>query len=203
MATPPGSTSPILFEQWCGFFYVQQEQISKIAVRRDLQFFVLIQVNWKVSVTICRCHYKGSTLFSVILRTWVLIRPGLEPATSRSADQRTPWANQATVANYCALAWWGGLYALTTLETIPLGSLSLVGSTMLCRFWVKGQMNCNAWPSRLRTRHWLMSHPRKKISLLKPDTFFKIAEALKCADIMRNGCSKRRGKEVTALFIVF
>ena len=104
MATPPGSTSPILFEQWCGFFYVQQEQISKIAVRRDLQFFVLIRVNWKVSVTICRCHYKGSTLFSVILRTWVLIRPGLEPATSRSADQRTPWANQATVANYCALA---------------------------------------------------------------------------------------------------
>ena len=62
---------------------------------------------------------------------------------------------------------------------------------------------CNALLSRLRTRHWLMSHPRKKISLLKPDTFFKIAEALKCADIMRNGCSKRRGKEVTALFIVF
>ena len=48
-----------------------------------------------------------------------------------------------------------------------------------------------------------MSHPRKKISLLKPDTFFKIAEALKCADIMRYGCSKRRGKEVTTLFIVF
>ena len=48
-----------------------------------------------------------------------------------------------------------------------------------------------------------MSHPRKKISLLKPDTFFKIAEALKCADIIRNGCSKRRGKEVTTLFIIF
>ena len=46
-----------------------------------------------------------------------------------------------------------------------------------------------------------MSHPRK-ISLLKPDTFFKIAEALKCADIMCNGCSKRRGKEVTALLII-
>ena len=24
MATPPGSTSPTLFEQWCGFFYVPQ-----------------------------------------------------------------------------------------------------------------------------------------------------------------------------------
>ena len=200
MATPPGSTSPILLEQWCGFFYVQQEQISKIAVRRDLQFFVLIRVNWKVSVTICRCHYKGSTLFSVIFKNMSVDPAGVG---TRSADQRTPWVNQATVANYCALAWWGGLYALTTLETIPLGSLFLVGSTMLCRLWVKGQMNCNAWPSRLRTRHWLMSNPRKKISLLKQDTFFKIAEALKCADIMRNGCSKRRGKEVTALFIVF
>ena len=152
MATPPGSTSPILFEQWRGFFCVQQEQISEIAERRGLRFFVIIRVNWKDSVTICRCHYKGSTFFSVILRPWVLVRPGLEPATSHSADRRTPWANQAAVANYCALTCWGGLYALTTLETIPLGSLSLVGSTMLGRFWVKGQMNCNAWLSRLRTR---------------------------------------------------
>ena len=32
-----------LFEQWCGFFYVPQEQISESAVRRDLQFFVLIR----------------------------------------------------------------------------------------------------------------------------------------------------------------
>ena len=95
---------------------------------------------------------NSSTFFSVILRTWVLVRPRLEPATSRSADRCTLWANQAAVANYCALTWWVGLYALTTLETIPLGSLSLVGSAMLGRFWVKGQMNCNAWLSRLRTR---------------------------------------------------
>ena len=25
LATPPGSTSPTLFELWCGFFYVPQE----------------------------------------------------------------------------------------------------------------------------------------------------------------------------------
>ena len=25
LATPPGSTSPTLFEQWCRFFYVRQE----------------------------------------------------------------------------------------------------------------------------------------------------------------------------------
>ena len=44
--TPPGSTSPTLFEQWCGFFYVPQEQISKSAVRRNLRFFVLIREEW-------------------------------------------------------------------------------------------------------------------------------------------------------------
>jgi len=43
LATPPGSTSPTLFEQLCGFFYVPQEQISESAVRRDLRFFVLIR----------------------------------------------------------------------------------------------------------------------------------------------------------------
>ena len=36
------------------------------------------------SLTICRCHYKGSTFFSVILRPWVLVQPGFEPLTSRS-----------------------------------------------------------------------------------------------------------------------
>ena len=36
------------------------------------------------SLTIYRCHYKGSTFFSVLLRPWVLVRPGFEPVTSRS-----------------------------------------------------------------------------------------------------------------------
>ena len=34
------------------------------------------------SLTICWCLYKGSTFFSVIKRSWVLVRPGFEPATS-------------------------------------------------------------------------------------------------------------------------
>ena len=42
-ATPLGSKSPTLFEQWCGFFYVPHEQISESAVRRDPRFFVLIR----------------------------------------------------------------------------------------------------------------------------------------------------------------
>ena len=50
------------------------------------------------SLTICRCRYKGSTFFSVIQRPWVLVRTGFEPATSHSADRRSPnWANQAAV----------------------------------------------------------------------------------------------------------
>ena len=50
------------------------------------------------SLTVCRCHYKGSTLFSVIKRQRprVLVWFGFEPATSRSADRRPPnRANQA------------------------------------------------------------------------------------------------------------
>ena len=42
LATPPGSTSPTLFEHWWGFFYVPLNQTSVSAVRRDLRFFVLI-----------------------------------------------------------------------------------------------------------------------------------------------------------------
>ena len=150
-------TNPTTCKEWLHHrgllpLFFSNSGVGSFTSIKNRQFFVLIRVNWKVSVTICGCHYKGSTFFSVILRPWVLVRPGLEPATFRSADRRTLWANQAAVANYCALTWWGGLYALTTLETIPLGSLSLVGSTMLGRFWVKGQMNCNAWLSRLRTR---------------------------------------------------
>ena len=50
------------------------------------------------SLTVYRCHCKDGTFSSVILRPWVLVRPGFEPKTSRSADRRSPnWANQAAV----------------------------------------------------------------------------------------------------------
>ena len=41
LPTSLGSTSNTLFEQWCGFFYVPQEQIGVSAVRRLLRFFIL------------------------------------------------------------------------------------------------------------------------------------------------------------------
>ena len=41
LATPPGATTPSLFEWWCGFFFTPQEQINESAVRRDLRFLSL------------------------------------------------------------------------------------------------------------------------------------------------------------------
>ena len=41
---------------------------------------------------------RQHSLLSYLKRPWVLVRLGLEPATSRSADRRSPnWANQAAV----------------------------------------------------------------------------------------------------------
>ena len=44
-------------------------------VRRDLRFNLPYPRRLE-SLTICRCHYKGSTFSSVISRPWVLVRPG-------------------------------------------------------------------------------------------------------------------------------
>ena len=50
------------------------------------------------SLTVCRCHYKGSTFFSVMLKTLRVGRPGFAPVTSRSADRRFPnRANQIEI----------------------------------------------------------------------------------------------------------
>ena len=38
-------------------------------------------------LTICRCHNRGSTFSSVILRPWVMVWPGFEPVTSHSSDR--------------------------------------------------------------------------------------------------------------------
>ena len=42
------------------------------------------------SLTICRCHCKGSIFSSVILRPWMLVQPGFEPTTTISADGHSP-----------------------------------------------------------------------------------------------------------------
>ena len=95
LTTPLRSTSPTLFEQWCRFFYVPQEPDKCNCCETGPTVFRPYPRRLE-SLTVCRCHYKGTTFFSVIERPWVLVRPGFEPVTSRSADRRFPkWANQA------------------------------------------------------------------------------------------------------------
>ena len=86
---------PLLFLWWwCGFFYVPQEPDKCKSCETRPTVFPPYPRRLE-SLTVCRCHYKGSTFFSVILRPWVLVQLGFEPVNSRSADRRSPnWANQ-------------------------------------------------------------------------------------------------------------
>ena len=69
LATPLGSTSPTLFKQWCGFFYLpKKNQIGESAVRQELWFFCPYLRRLE-RLTICRSHCQGSTFSSVILKT--------------------------------------------------------------------------------------------------------------------------------------
>ena len=61
----PGSTSPTLFEQWCGFFYVPQEPDKCKCCETGPTVFRPYPRRLE-SLTVCRCHYEGSTFFSVI-----------------------------------------------------------------------------------------------------------------------------------------
>ena len=95
LAKPPGSTPCTLFEQWCRFFYVPKEPDKWKCCETGTTVFRPYPRRLE-SLTVRRCHYKGSTFFSVILRPWVLVRPGFLHATSHSADWRSPnWANRA------------------------------------------------------------------------------------------------------------
>ena len=58
LTTTSGSTSPTLFEQWCGFFYLPQEPDKCKCCEKGPTVLE--------SLTVGRCHYKGSTFFSVI-----------------------------------------------------------------------------------------------------------------------------------------
>ena len=66
LVTPPGSTSPTLFEQWCGFFYVSRESDDKGKSFETGPTVFLPYPSRLESLTVCTCHYKGSTFFSVI-----------------------------------------------------------------------------------------------------------------------------------------
>ena len=70
--------------------------------------------------------------------------------------------------NCCSLTWWEICVLWWPWKLYELGLWSLVGSTALARFWVKGQMNCNTWPARLWVVRWVnVLSPHKNILLLK------------------------------------
>ena len=64
LATPPGSTTPTFLEQY-GFFYAPQEpdkwKCCEMWPDRFYHYSSRLE-----SLTACRCHYKGSTFFSLI-----------------------------------------------------------------------------------------------------------------------------------------
>ena len=60
LTSTSGSTSPTLFEQWWGFFYVPQEPDKCKCCETGLTVFRPYPRRLE-SLTICRCHYKGST----------------------------------------------------------------------------------------------------------------------------------------------
>ena len=80
MTTTPGSTSPTLFEQWCGFFYVPQEPDKCKCCETGPTVFRPYPRRLE-SLTVCRCHYKGSTFSSVIFKTL-----SVGPARVRTRD---------------------------------------------------------------------------------------------------------------------
>ena len=92
--TPPGSMPLIFYEQQCRFFYIFQETEQWKSYEIEPTVFRPCPRRLEC-LTICRCHIKGSTFSSVILRPWVLVKLEFEPTTSRSADQcLSNWANR-------------------------------------------------------------------------------------------------------------
>ena len=83
LATPPGSMYPTFFEQWCRSFYVPQEPDVKWKFCETGPMVYCPYPRRLESLTIHRCHCKGSTFWP-----WVFVLPGFEPTTSSSADQK-------------------------------------------------------------------------------------------------------------------
>ena len=57
-------------------------------------------------LTICRCHYKGSTFSSVVWRPWVIVWLRFKPIISHTAVWcSTNWANQSVVEGWTLEGW--------------------------------------------------------------------------------------------------
>ena len=92
--TPSGPMPPTLYQHQCGFFMSHRNQNSERAMRQHLRFFCPYLRRLEC-IILCRCHNKGSTFSSFILRPWVLVWPRFEPVTSSSADRHlSNWADR-------------------------------------------------------------------------------------------------------------
>ena len=67
LTTTPGSTTPTLYEQCVGSLTSHSINIGKDCETGPTGFRPYPRR--LESLTICRCHYKGSTFFSVIVKT--------------------------------------------------------------------------------------------------------------------------------------
>ena len=68
LATPPGSMSLTLLEQWCGFSTSHKNQISESAVKTGSTAFHPYPRRLE-SLTVRTCHYKGIIFFLSYLKT--------------------------------------------------------------------------------------------------------------------------------------
>ena len=75
IATTPGTSCPTLFEKCVGSLTSHIELINMEGICETGPTVYSPYPRRLEGPTICRCNYKDSTFSSVILRTWVLVRP--------------------------------------------------------------------------------------------------------------------------------
>ena len=103
LATPPGCMFPTLLEQCFGFFYVPQEPAK-------CKCCVLCPYLWRLeSLTICRCHFKGSTFSSVIKDPECWSGRGLNPWPPTQQTSALPTDLTRQLSDWLALFGGNGL----------------------------------------------------------------------------------------------
>ena len=100
---------PLLFTNISvGFFMSHRNQNSERAMRQHLRFFCPYLRRLEC-IILCRCHNKGSTFSSFILRPWVLVWPRFEPVTSSSADRHlsnwADWVAEVRAMTHLTITW--------------------------------------------------------------------------------------------------